>query len=254
MIRKFVRIIDTNAEVSNTTGQQLKDLLQGSLNDNIISAFLELMNRQKVPEQMFVYFSPVYMDQTQINDFLESDYKGQDKIHIVLHVGKDDRGDVYISDAKRRPGNHYAYLCFNVKERNFNYSDSLTWGIPKNLQVIFPLLNGMLAKHPESPGNTVPQDPDVRHVQELSTSHDKFVVKQTCGSMCGIAALLPCVAAMDHSLWEAVNGRRPENDPYLPRLFSCVTSYSTELRITFIKWLVNGAIDITDLYRLSILI
>ncbi len=191
------------------------------------------------------------MNLDQVREFLDTQYQGQDYIHLLLHVGKDEHDEVFISDMDRT-GNHYTYLHFDLRLFTFIYSDSCDgWKIPENLEtVLLPLLKEIAWRHSKRclPANLKYL---VYHVQAEGKS--SFLVRQTCGVMCGIAALLPAIAALDTTLWQALTGivwdKHSHLVCYKADLFNDVTSYSTILRINVIKWLVRGMVDIKDLQR-----
>ncbi len=239
-------------KVASMNADQLKDLIVGTLNDNVILAALGLLNKQ-LEDHLFVYHTPLLMDTERVREFLDSEYRGQEQIHLVLNVGKDIAGYVFISD-HYMSGNHYTYLHFDVKKMGFTYSDSLKWKVPRNLELaILPLLKEVIRRRPVTNLSSIQEDTirhTVCHVQ--CENAGQFVVHQKCSIMCGIAAILPCVAALDSTLWQAVTGKISEESPadlqlYKSNVFSDVTGHSNELRTTIIKWLIKEEIHIEDL-------
>ena len=252
ILREFKDIVSENRAISNTRGAQLIHLLDNNpLNDNIISAVIHLLNtdsNQLNRQHFFVYFAPYLREPEHIRGLLDSDYRQQDQIHIILHVGLDKDNQVFISDDKHS-GFHFSYLTIELDdELTMSYSDSMNLPIPLNLErMLRPLLEEIAARHS---GIQLPRNlrRRIRHVQFLQ-DRGLFVLHQTCDDICGIAALLPCVATLDTPLWLAVlstdmESTRPYLDQYQSDVFSDVSQYGTILRIIFIKWLVEGHISI----------
>ncbi len=255
ILQEFKDIISENRAISNTRGAQLRDLLDNNpLNDNIISAVIHLLNtdsNQLRQEHFFVYFSPYLKETEHVRGLLDSDYRRQSQIHVVLHLGPDKVNQVYISDGSHC-GFHFSYLTIDLEGLSMHYSDSKSFPIPLNLEkMLRPLLDEIASRY----GTSLPPDlrRHIRHVQ-LLRNRGMFVPLQTGSDICGIAALLPCIATLDTALWLAVLSNDPESarhylEQYDPQVFSDVSGFGTVLRIIFIKWLVDGHISIGALQR-----
>ncbi|XP_053389593.1 uncharacterized protein LOC128552565 [Mercenaria mercenaria] len=154
-------------------------------------------------------------------------------VHIVINVTRK-KSNVYVTPATEKDS-HWTYLCVNCETNTAIYNDSLGWDIPvdlkQRLSCIFSDVRGMAIKALHEPGQTL------KHI--CSANCSKYAPFQSCGSVCGVAALSLCILSFNEVLWEkTVTSENCEiDDKSVLSLIRNPTRFSDELRMTIMSCL-----------------
>ena len=173
----------------------------------------------------------------------------QRKLALMMNVGKDSNGDVFLgSDA--RQGNHYTLAHLDATTNTLFYCDSLGWKVPRELMGEVRRVYRLVFKG-EMAGVTIICCHDYTLANGGVHFCDKskcstFYPLQTCGYICGVITIVATVAAcLSQSFFAFLTKTHRLDTRHVPLLYlQKPTQYARYLRRVLMVWMADDLINI----------